>query len=65
MHFVKGLANCQKKRPYQSPPLAIRDKTTNSNYERSLTHLSHNLQKYINLTRQQTLDKFAKGEIMA
>ena len=40
--------------------MAIHDKTTNNNYERSLTQLSHNLQKYISLTLQQTLEKLCK-----
>ena len=39
------------------PPLGIRDKTTRSNYERSLTQLSHNIQKYISLTITRTLEK--------
>ena len=43
----------------------INDKTTKSNYKRSLTQLSHNLQKYISLTLQRTLKNFAKREIMA
>ena len=42
------------------PHLAIRDKTTNNNYERSLTQLFHNLQKYISLTLLRTLEKLCK-----
>ena len=42
------------------PHLTIRDKTTNNNYERSLTQLFHNLQKYISLTILQTLEKLCK-----
>ena len=41
-------------------PLAIRQQTTKINYERSLTQLSHNLQKYIRLTRTWTLEKLCK-----
>ena len=40
--------------------MAIHDKTTKSNYERSLTQLSHNLQKYISLTLIWTLAKLCK-----
>ena len=40
--------------------MAIRDKTTNKNYERNLTQLSHNLQKYISLTLLRTLEKLCK-----
>ena len=40
--------------------MAIHDKTIKSNYERSLTQLSHNQQKYISLTILQTLEKFCK-----
>ena len=40
--------------------MAIRDKTEKKNYERSLTQLSHNIQKYINLTLTRTLEKFCK-----
>ena len=40
--------------------MAIHDKTTKNNYERSLTQLSHNIQKYINLTLTRTLEKICK-----
>ena len=40
--------------------MAIRDKTINKNYERNLTQLSHNLQKYISLTLLRTLEKLCK-----
>ena len=40
--------------------MAIHDKTTKSNYERSLTQLFHNLQKYVSLTLQRTLEKLYK-----
>ena len=40
--------------------MAIRDKTTNNNYERSLAQLSHNLQKHISLNLLQTLEKFCR-----
>ena len=40
--------------------MVIRDKTTNNNYERSLTQLSHNLQKYISPTLLRTLEKLCK-----
>ena len=40
--------------------MEIRDKITKSNYERSLTQLSHNLQMYISLTQQWTLKKLCK-----
>ena len=40
--------------------MAIRDKITNKNYERSLTQLPHNLQKYISLTLLRTLEKLCK-----
>ena len=40
--------------------MAIRDKTTKSNYARSLTQLSHNLQKYISLTLLRILEKLCK-----
>ena len=42
--------------------MAICDKTTNNNYERSLTQLSHNLQMYISLTLLQTLEKICKRD---
>ena len=40
--------------------MAIPKKTTKSNYERSLTQLSHNIQKYIGLTLLWTLEKLCK-----
>ena len=40
--------------------MAIHDKTTNNSYERSLTQLSHNQQKYISLTLLRTLEKLCK-----
>ena len=40
--------------------MAIHDKTTNINYERSLTQLSHNIQKYISLTLTRILEKICK-----
>ena len=40
--------------------MTICDKTTNNNYERSLTQLSHNHQKYISLTLLRTLEKLCK-----
>ena len=40
--------------------MAIRDKTSKTNYERSLTQLSHNIQKYISLTITQILEKLCK-----
>ena len=40
--------------------MAIHDKTTNINYERSLTQLSHNLQKYISLTLLRTFEKLCQ-----
>ena len=40
--------------------MVICDKTTKGNYERSLTQLSHNQQKYISLTLLRTLEKLCK-----
>ena len=40
--------------------MAICDKTTKNNYERSLTQLSHNIQKYISLTLTWNLKKLCK-----
>ena len=40
--------------------MPIYDKTTKSNYERSLTQLSHNIQKNISLTLTRTLEKLCK-----
>ena len=40
--------------------MVICDKTTNSNYERSLKQLSHNLQKYISLTLLRILEKLCQ-----
>ena len=40
--------------------MAIPKKTTKSNYERSLTQLSHNIQKYISLTWTWTLENLCK-----
>ena len=40
--------------------MAICDKTTKNNYERSLTQLSYNIQKYISLTLTRTLEKLCK-----
>ena len=40
--------------------MVIPDKTTNNNYEKNLTQLSHNLQKYISLTILRTLEKLCK-----
>ena len=40
--------------------MAILDKTASNNYERSLTQLSHKLQKYISLTLLRTLEILCK-----
>ena len=40
--------------------MAIHDRTTKRNYERSLTQLSHNIQKYISVTLLWTLEKLCK-----
>ena len=40
--------------------MEIRDKTIKRNYERSLTPLSHNIQKNISLTLTRTLEKLCK-----
>ena len=40
--------------------MAIHDKSTKCNYERSLTQLSHNIQKYISLTLTWTLEKLCR-----
>ena len=42
--------------------MAICDKTTKSNYEKSLIQLSHNIQRYISLTLTRTLEKTLQEE---